>query len=379
MYDSSLKPLSQSAGGNLVGDSDREIALFLSAGVSTVVGLPTVCNFFGHVRFPEGKWYEPACERLNEQIQLAEGPNVKDKLVDSNAEKLFAKLAEMVNGVPQRIIPLSGGFSRWGGGADELLNFLKRDLVRIYGETTAASAKLQHHVELLKLANDLQPEGKPLIVFTTNYDRLVELVLSAPAAGQAFAPLHPRLRIGFNDESPGRWNPAEFRISPEAGDRDIHLIKLHGSVTWKWQQFGGAREPVETGRSEAAGELDCVLHFGYKGIPDSDPFKTLHEKLEDWLWAPGPRVLIAIGFRFADATIQNAIACAVRNKLQFHVVLALREIPDPSTELRKLMDQYLQRFSLLRGQDGELIPFGTNGFTDALRAVVDAARGRPYS
>src|ERR1700691_869321 len=77
-----------------------------------------------------------------------------------------------------------------------------------------------------------------------------------------------RLRTGFSAGRPGRWRPDLLSDQPTTGERLINLVKLHGSATWK---LDAARQPIETGWSMPT-DHDCLLCFGYKSVPEQNPF-----------------------------------------------------------------------------------------------------------
>jgi hypothetical protein len=76
----------------------------------------------------------------------------------------------------------------------------------------------------------------------------------------------------------------------------INLVKLHGSATWK---LDAARQPIETGWSMPT-DHDCLLCFGYKSVPEQDPFVALHTLLKSVLLRC--EAVIAIGFALGIQT-----------------------------------------------------------------------------
>jgi hypothetical protein len=112
--------------------------LFLGAGASAPAGLPLVREFFEHVDFPPDRGFKAACLRVAQLIEAEEGRNGPSDLRGYDAEKLFGRL-EMLSQTEALVqhpfrIPVSAT-NDIGISPGELLDFLKRELVRIYGQT----------------------------------------------------------------------------------------------------------------------------------------------------------------------------------------------------------------------------------------------------
>lgn len=290
-----------------------------------------------------------------------------------DAEKLFAYLDLLKSAgelLPSEIsIPISR--TQTNGPSvrvSELLDFLKRELVRVYSRDFP-QVVAHSHAELFKFLDQRIPEGDPLLVFTTNYDTVIESqIQNAKFSGEAFR-LRPRLCKGFRAGNPARWAPEVFRDPAKSDERLIRLFKLHGSAIWKWDTSRGTRVPIETDWREPTGEMDCLVYFGYKSVPEEDPFKVLHDWLKDVLL--GCEVVVAIGFRFEDPYIRETFDMALRANHKLHVVCCLRSEPESSSALGKMRLAFADRVRLLRGSNRELVPFGGDEFVDVLRQELD--------
>jgi hypothetical protein len=155
---------------------------------------------------------------------------------------------------------------------------------------------------------------------------------------------------GFSETGSRAFSPQTFAARSTPGERLVHFIKLHGSVSWKLQRRLGRQTVVETAGSTApTGEHDCVLYFGYKSVPEEEPFKTLHNQLKQSLLLP--RAMIVIGFQFADPYIRETFDFALRANKSLRLICYLRRSPEPSTPLKNLLEDFPEQISVLRGRD----------------------------
>ncbi len=351
-----------------------DLVLFLGAGASAIAGFPTVNQFLERLQPPVGAGYLAACEELIRRMEVAEQTGKAAALKGYDAEKLFARLQELVD--IEKVADASQFISttRPQGlkvPCKDLLGFLRREIVRIYGPKPPTLA-LHAHQQFLKVINSRLPEAKPLTIFTTNYDQAIETLIGEPTL--SFGPEIHLLRTGFTFDRPGAWDPKQFAKPHADYERPIQLLKLHGSVTWKWEGVGETRLPVETGWPVATGEHDCVLYFGYKEIPSTEPFVTFHAMLKHYLLSPS--VFVVIGFRFVDAYIRDIFDFALRANPNLHVVVCLTRPPEAGTPLAALMDSFPGRFRLLETGDSAPVPFGHSDFVDTLDHVLSEIQAR---
>ncbi|MFQ5776369.1 MAG: hypothetical protein ACE5IP_00005, partial [Terriglobia bacterium] len=262
----------------------KPIILFLGAGASASRHYPTVDHFFEHVGSPPGSGFKTACQELARFIAIEEGTSDNLAWPLYNAEKLLGKLEQLtatekvLNRELRIRLPNAQGD---GVSASDLTDFLKKEIVRLYGRRPSFSMEPPPDMDplggLFKIMNERSPQSDPLHVFTTNYDTVVDKFFSEWSWKTAFDPYQPKLCSGFSSDRPGTWNPSTFDEKPRPNERLVHLHKLHGSTTWKYRAGSlGQREFVDTGWGEPTGEYDCVLYFGYKSVPETEPFKTLH-------------------------------------------------------------------------------------------------------
>ena len=358
----------------MIDTHNRNVVVFLGAGASSFALLPTVTQFFKHVHWPggaEGKGYNGASQDLARLISIYEGTQDHVQWPTYDAEKLLGYLemlvhAEKVSGVAQRFRATASNVATVPAG--DLFSFLRTEIVRIYGSREFAPSSVSHppHQTLFAVLDKRIPKSSAIEIFTPNYDTLVEEFMRFQSFTHDAFSEPARLCTGFTDGRPGRWEPKLFSEKPKAGERLIHLLKLHGSATWKWDPRSGG--VVDTGWGAATGDLDCVLHLGYKSFPETEPFKTLHARLKETLLRP--TIIVAIGFRFGDAYIRETFDFALRSNRDLAVVCCLRRAPERDTALWRLMKDFPSQMELLLGTEGKPVSFGDDQFVSMLETVL---------
>lgn len=362
--------------------------LFLGAGASAaafappanVYYLPTVTQFFGKVHFPQGaeaRGFEEACQRIARWIDLADGTNESSNWPVYDAEKLFGclELLTTAESIIQSPIPIPITRTPMQDAPTvvvaDLRDFLRRELVKVYGRDFPQLVDT-NYLHLFKFLDGRTPKDQPVLTFTTNYDTVLESQLRNPRfSGEAFDG-RPNLCTGFKAGNPARWAPQVFDEPAAKDERIIRLFKLHGSVTWKWDSSTGMRVPVEMDWREPTGDKDCVIYFGYKSVPEDDPFKTLHDRLKDTLL--NTVALVAIGFRFADPYIFETFDMALRANHKLRIICCLKNEPDSKWPLARLIRAFPNQVVLLRDAEERPVAFGENGFLETLEQALDTAR-----
>ena len=356
----------------------RSITLFLGAGASVYESFPTVFQFFERVKFPDGadaRGYQTACMELARRIAVAERTQENTEWPRFDAEKLWGNLELLVNSnkltnVPFGIPVTHTGLSPQNAGVapEDLLVFLKEQILRIYGRSVSTPSQPCPHRQLFALLNEIVPTDMLISVYTTNYDTIIEDLFHSPSFCEDTFQTAGRVCTGFDQGNPGRWNPELFDTKPPTGTRQVNLLKLHGSVTWKWEATDSGLEPVEMNWRHPTGNTDCLLYFGYKSVPETDPFKTLHIRFKDSLISSS--VVFVVGFQFADPYIRETFDFALRANPELKVLCCLRQMPSLGSPLASLMQSFPRRVQMLTGDDAVPIAFGADGLCNALRASL---------
>jgi hypothetical protein len=353
------------------------ITVFLGAGASACESFPTVFQFFEHVNFPSGvdaRGFQTACMELARVIAVAERTQENNNWPRIDAEKLWGNLELLVNSNKLTSTPFGLQVTRTGlspqnaGVAPEdLLVFLKEQILQIYGRSSTPPNSCSHR-NLFALFNEIVPPEEPISVYTTNYDTIIEDLFSSQSFSEETFHSAGHVCTGFAQGNPGRWKPDLFDVKPARGTRQVNLLKLHGSVTWKWESTRSGLEPVEMNWRQPTGNSDCLLYFGYKSVPETDPFRTLHNRFKDSLVKSS--VVFAVGFQFADPYIRETFDFALRANPRLRVVCCLKHVPQPNTPLANLMCAFPGRVEILSGENNTPIAFGEDRLPEALRASL---------
>lgn len=342
------------------------VNVFLGAGASCAADFPTVRQFF-NAACPQGQLVDQMCSELARRIAIDEGNQDNKTWPDFDAEKVFGwlELIEKSDRIRNQQTEISN--SRIKIPASDLLSRLKQAIVQIYGRVPDPQGlATAPHSALLQVLNSVTAEDEPLYIFTTNYDTLFEQLLANCNGLQPGKVPAGKLRVcdGFSADRPGQWRPELFGSKPKGGERLVHLVKLHGSVTWK----RNGKDIVETGWRMPT-EHDCLLYFGYKSIPEEEPFVTLHGQLKAVLLRC--EVLIAIGFRFADPYIRELVDLSLRANPQLQIICSLTREPEPDWPLSRMMKEFSPRVRLLVDALGKPVFFGHTSFAEALSQALD--------
>ena len=162
------------------------ITLFLGAGASACESFPTVFQFFEQVKFPGGvdaRGFETACTELARRIAIAERTQENISWPRFDAEKLWGNLELLVSSNKLTSEPFGLPVTRTGGlsprdagrvSPEDLLIFLKEQILRIYGRRVSTPSKPCPHQDLFALLNEMVPAKEPVCVYTTNYDTIIE-------------------------------------------------------------------------------------------------------------------------------------------------------------------------------------------------------------
>lgn len=165
-------------------------------------------------------------------------------------------------------------------------------------------------------------KAPPVQIFTTNYDLLIELACEASGIVSI---------NGFEGIFKRRWNPACFdqdigkatdhAKTPrfESSARHIRLHKLHGSLSW-YEQNGEFYENPNL----APDKIPLIIYPSRLKYAESirPPFDWLFRKFASAI--SQANLLICIGYRFADAHINQYIFSELDNGLS---LLALSKGP----------------------------------------------------
>lgn len=209
-----------------------------------------------------------------------------------------------------------------GGNLDELAGFVQRAEIRITEECRGFkvnSPDLDDHVRLLRqLAKSNNGFNRP-IVFTTNYDLLIER-----AAARASLPIID----GFTSHPPYWFDGRSFDIDfvrkvpnqrePAFVEGVFHYCKLHGSVNWASREGEVCRQ--QTDKGIMIYPRNSKFQASYQ-----QPFLEMMSRFQGFLRKPNA-TLFVVGFGFNDDHLSEPIVAALRTNPQFNLVVATRSL-----------------------------------------------------
>lgn len=175
-------------------------------------------------------------------------------------------------------------------------------------------AKVTQRVETTYLSplRDFIPADRPLDIFSLNYDSVIEQFCKAAGVP---------CTDGF--DARGNWHPESYFLARKG----IRLWKLHGSADWVSSSSGWPR------RSEAPGTWRRHLRSGHTASATAEAalvWPAAEKQLQNALLLLHAgfrqaltrcRVMIAIGYRFADEQIATAVLHAMEANLELEVLV----------------------------------------------------------
>ena len=307
------------------------ILVFVGAGGSAAVDpelYPTTVEFFN--RLPGEIKNDPVFVKVHEFLEERNGKGQPidieevlwnlDELQDyfqiSRNTKAIAgwimagnRINRLIGNAPD-LASLLGGMSQLEPQIQNLKDNINAQVYNFYA-TNPDPEKLSDWIHLLK---ELEKIDSAIEIFTTNYDRVLERVISE--AG---------IHVKTGRESDGiqmKLDTALWDTPIESiFDSDRLLTKLHGSVDWQRSNGEIIMSPVFTGNHQN----HSILYPGYKGKPDQEPFIKFHEHLQ--LIVQHADIAIFIGFAFRDGYI-NSILAELRPEVPKFVINKDDPLPD---------------------------------------------------
>ncbi len=163
----------------------------------------------------------------------------------------------------------------------------------------------------------------PLAIFTTNYDRAIESLGGWNDVGRAIdadlmgrtvhGPQSAAIAIadGFNPSS-RIWDPELLSrqiLAPSGiwrySSTSIAYFKLHGSLDWRARAGGVVTTDIEEEPIDSSDE-PCLVYPGSHDEPEAEPYATAHRALADCLLVA--KQCICVGFAFRSPTIAKVFS-----------------------------------------------------------------------
>src|SRR5260370_22979304 len=264
--------------------TEAPCVIFLGAGASKVVGLMLMKEFVDSLKssnVPERKLFDAICKQKDDLEYLFE------QLSDIEKKELLGFTSQPKEGS----LELVRSWSATGIDVMALrLNSWLREQVFLHYRQIDENSK-----KLILLANILKPflqKSRPLVVFTTNYDPVVEVLCRE----------HLKCNVidGFRHDmsrSEYLWEREVFDKATFPSGDSLVLFKLHGSANWV--QSGGRilKSPPMFAADDTL-HTNLLLFPATRKIAIADPYFTCYDYLGKCL--ANTKLCLVIGYSFRD-------------------------------------------------------------------------------
>lgn len=278
-----------------IREGDRPIGLFLGAGCAKSIASPN-----GEPLVPDTKGMTAEIDRRAQQEDISESWNsllesVRDDEEETpNVEDVLSRVRGLLQYVGEQGV---GGMGK--EELSELEEFICDNICDIVDEGLPEGDTGYH--DMATWIGSIS-RSKPIEIFTSNYDLLVEQALESNDIPYfdgfvgARNPFFDPYTIS-NDEIPIRW---------------LRLWKIHGSINWV---VSGREESNQVLRSESVKGDQAVIHPSHKKYDESRkmPFLALIDRLEGFISKP-ESVLFITGYSFGDEHINDVIVQGLKGE-----------------------------------------------------------------
>ncbi|MBH9296395.1 SIR2 family NAD-dependent protein deacylase [Pseudomonas aeruginosa] len=179
------------------------------------------------------------------------------------------------------------------------------------------------------------PRARPVEIFTTNYDVLIETALEAERV-PAFDGF-----VGCN--RPFFCHDSLTRPESAPGAAWTRLWKVHGSINWRLDTVRGRQRVI---RTEPHGEGEMILPSHHKYDESrKQPYSALLDRLTRVL-ERDDAILFVCGYSFSDEHINAIIFDALEAKRRPHVIALQYADPDEGSVLADRSARFLNLMAL---------------------------------
>jgi hypothetical protein len=299
---------------------ENNIIFLLGAGCSKSAGVPISDEMVKEVEKllvndSEWKKYANLYNYLRSSIEYSEGifGNFGNTF---NIERLLIIMNEIEKRDRNIIYPFIGSWnlrlSDVAGQNFEKITELKRlikDKLLDWTNPKELAKKVDYYKGFAKFHSEIG--YNPLRVFSLNYDLCFEKAVSDEDVEQGF------------DPKTNEWQYSNF----ENIQKPFCLYKLHGSINWYTDKHTGklmlSNHPV----------TNPELIFGIDTkLKSTDPYFFYTSEFRKWLLHKDCKLIVAIGYSFADEYINDLISQSIINDNQKRLLVI---VPDKDTEKRK--------------------------------------------
>lgn len=282
----------------------KKILVFTGAGISVPLGLPGTTDFMDSVRGGIQNITDYIIEYLGssgEDIEWLLSTLETFKSETAFTEFLLPKISAAYsnnNSIAQQALPLfQSQLAHFKSQATSEITRIKKIIFHKLAQYEPAQARALY----LNLVNEVKDTlgDVALSLITTNYDLTFETAIeSYPTEWSA---------IGINDVDFGfsiQFGRPIYNPSQDFGWNSsiIEYLKIHGSVDWHLDARGKCSRSMSSTVPDDPDQM-AILYPGFKGVPEVEPFMSMHGRLNKRLAESD--LVIVIGFAFRDTYINS--------------------------------------------------------------------------
>jgi SIR2-like domain len=289
-------------------------------------------------------------------IRFADEMQGKSKQSNYNIEKLVTTLDEISKRNNHPLFPFIGAWSPrlievLGNDFNQIKTFREMivKVLRLEWVPISDNSKVEYYKGIFDLQNEYE---QSLRVFTLNYDMCVERVHSTSYSSY-------KLQRGFDTNK--KWDWRQFDEN-EQEQINIYLYKLHGSLDWKREEGGNLT--FSDNPNQIQGEGAIIFGTTHK-LQYLDPFLFLAYEFRRWTLES--KLIVCIGYGFADDHINGIIGQALKNSSE-RKILAVSPSDKSEETIKRRKLEISKQLSLDESQINqiEILPIGAKEFLESI-------------
>jgi hypothetical protein len=278
---------------------DSRAILFLGAGASRALGFPTTKEFLD--RFT-AETLTSSTNSKDIMTGLHNVDGVRDieyvlQILDdvlqterTSIKRLFSKYPPNFN-LPQG---RGWGWNDFASAVSKLVDEIRDAVYRYYEfDPSLENKAVSYYDPIFAILREV--DGRDIPVFTTNYDKVIEMFVNAHSDYD--------LVDGFVSARRGalpEWTPDVFQTT-QSSNILVKLFKLHGSLDWRIRKSDGVPVKVDQAEERVNNsrkfEGNALIYPAGKDAPITEPFSSLHAYFRKYALTCSQIIVIGFAFR----------------------------------------------------------------------------------
>ncbi len=304
-------------------DSNARVILFLGAGASASLNIPTSKSFLKFMK-SEHKWNTELLSNIcADYLQsMGKGKYTSEEIDAEDLRDWLVSMERTAESLAKAKSDSVPPLSRYPGDPQQAfiwVNNVRKEFEKIIRETYKGVSEKEAYKHYNTLLQRLFKFGLSVLpIFTTNYDLVLENYAEYPHDSLDFIDGFFRSPSGAGDL---RLDTSRFKVSTSTKNT-ILFFKLHGSTNWfKHKErnevirlpFGTPPDP----------EHDYLLIYPTKGKEETlkdYPFNEYYTYLKGYLENESVRLCIVIGYSFGDTAINEHFKTAIKRGMRLLII-----------------------------------------------------------